>query len=85
MTRLLNHMDKKGVGRVEVKLRPEDEGMPLLPWIEKDNFNPGYLMRDIHKMPRRGDKSEWRHNQDYWKEKEEIPTINLDGAEFSYS
>ena len=56
-----------------------------LPWIEEDNFNPSYLMRDIHKMPRRGDKPEWRHNQDYWKEKDEIPHINLDGAEFAYS
>ncbi len=85
VTRLLNHMDKKGVHRVELALRPEDKDMPILPWIEGDNFNPGYLMRDIHKMPRRGDKPEWRHNQDYWKEKEEIPTINLDGAEFNYS
>ncbi len=85
VTNLLNHMDKKGAHRVEVKLRPEDHNMPLLPWIETDNFNPGYLMRDIHKMPKRGDKPEWRHNQDYWKEKDEIPTINLDGSEFVYS
>jgi hypothetical protein len=34
-----------GAKRVEVALRDEDEGMQLLPWIEADNFNPGYLMR----------------------------------------
>src|SRR3546814_5067644 len=42
---LLNHMDDIGAKKVEVALRPEDEGMAILPWIEADNFNPGYLMR----------------------------------------
>jgi len=42
-------------------------------------------MRGLAKLPKRGDKPEWRHNQDYWREKEEIPNINLDGAEFKYS
>jgi monooxygenase len=82
--RLLQQMDAKGATRVDVQLRPEDQDMPILPWIEDDNFNPSYLMRDIHKMPRRGDKPEWRHNQHYWKEREEIPLIDLDGAEFVY-
>jgi hypothetical protein len=85
VTKLLNKMSGQGAKRVEVQLRPEDHNMPLLPWIEEDNFNPGYLARDIHKMPRRGDKPEWRHNQDYWIEKDEIPAINLDGAEFVYN
>jgi cation diffusion facilitator CzcD-associated flavoprotein CzcO len=71
---LLNHMDKIGAKRVDVQLRAEDEGMPLSPWIEEDNFNPGYLMRGLDKMPRRGDKPEWRHNQDYWTEKDRSPT-----------
>jgi monooxygenase len=58
--------------------------MAILPWIEEDNFNPNYLMRDIDKLPRRGDKPEWRHNQDYWTERVEIPAIDLDGQEFVY-
>jgi monooxygenase len=82
--RLLQQMDAKGASRVDVKLRPEDQDMPILPWIEDDNFNPHYLMRDLHKMPRRGDKPEWRHNQHYWVERNEFPKINLDGAEFVY-
>jgi monooxygenase len=82
---LLKQMDAKGATRVDVQLRPEDQDMPILPWIEDDNFNPQYLMRDIHKMPRRGDKPEWRHNQHYWVEREELPNINLDGAEFVYT
>ncbi len=53
---LLNHMDEIGAKRVEVALRDEDEGMPILSWIEEENFNPNYLMRDIDKLPQRGDK-----------------------------
>ena len=82
--RLLNHMDAKGVRRVDVALRDEDRDMAILPWIEEDNFNPNYLMRDIDKLPRRGEKPEWRHNQDYWSERGEIPNTDLDGAEFVY-
>jgi len=81
---LLNHMDAMGAKRIEVALRDEDKDMEILPWIEEDNFNPNYLMRDLDKLPRRGDKPEWRHNQDYWAERVEIPAIDLDGEEFVY-
>ncbi len=83
--RLLAHMKKKGAKRVEVKFRPEDRDMKLLPWMDADNFNPGYLMRSMDLLPKRGDKHEWQHTQDYWKEKDEIPAIDLDGKEFVYS
>ena len=82
--RLLNHMKKKGAKRVEVTLRPEDKDMELLPWIDPENFNPGYLMRSMHLLPKRGDKPEWQHTQDYWREKDELPAIDLDGKEFVY-
>jgi cation diffusion facilitator CzcD-associated flavoprotein CzcO len=82
--RLLNHMKQKGARRVEVALRPEDRDMPLLPWIDTENFNPGYVLRGMHLLPKRGDKPDWQHTQDYWKEKDEFPAIDLDGAEFVY-
>lgn len=81
---LLNHMDAHGAHRVEVALRDADKDMPLSDWIEPDNFNPGYLMRALALLPRRGDKPEWRHNQDYWAERDQIPQIDLDAAEFVY-
>lgn len=83
--RLLNHMDEKGVHRVEPVIPAADEGMALSPWIDPENFNPGYLMRSMHLLPKRGAKPEWQHTQDYWREKEEIPAIDLDGAEFRYA
>ena len=47
--------------------------MPLPPWIDPENFNPGYLMRGMHLLPKRGDKPEWQHTQDYWGEKDRVP------------
>jgi hypothetical protein len=58
--------------------------MTISDWIDPENFNPGYLMRSLHLMPKRGDKPEWQHTQDYWAERNTLPTIDLDGAEFVY-
>jgi cation diffusion facilitator CzcD-associated flavoprotein CzcO len=83
--RLLNRMKEKGVRMVTPALRPEDEDMPLLPWIDPENFNPGYLMRGMHLLPKRGDKPEWQHTQDYWTEKDEFPAIDLEDPAFVYA
>jgi cation diffusion facilitator CzcD-associated flavoprotein CzcO len=82
--RVLKHMQDKGVRRVEVALRPEDKGLPLLPWIDEASFNPGYVMRGLHLLPKRLDKPEWQHTQDYWAEKDAFPAIDLDDAVFVY-
>jgi cation diffusion facilitator CzcD-associated flavoprotein CzcO len=82
--RLLNHMKDKGARMVTPTLRPEDADMPLLPWIDPENFNPGYIMRGMHLLPKRGDKSEWQHTQDYWTEKDAFPAIDLDDGCFAY-
>ena len=83
--RMLKHMKDTGVHKVVPQLRAEDHNMPLLPWIDAENFNPGYMMRGIHLMPKRGDKPEWQHNQDYWAEKDEFPNIDLEDKAFAYS
>jgi cation diffusion facilitator CzcD-associated flavoprotein CzcO len=82
--RLLRRMDEKGARKVTVALRPEDEGMALSSWIDPENFNPGYLMRGMDLLPKRGDRAEWQHSQDYWREKDELPAIDLDDAAFVY-
>lgn len=82
--RLLRHMKSMGTSRVEVALRPEDKDMAILPWIDAESFNPGYLMRGIDLLPRRGAKPEWQHTQDYWNEKDIFPKIDLDDAAFVY-
>jgi cation diffusion facilitator CzcD-associated flavoprotein CzcO len=82
--RLLAHMKRKGARRIVPALRPQDGNMPLSSWIDPENFNPGYLMRDMHLLPKRGDKPEWQHSQDYWAEKDQFPAIDLDDAAFVY-
>jgi hypothetical protein len=83
--RLLDHMRARGARRVTVALRPEDAGMVALgPWMDPEDFNPGYLMRGIHLLPKRGDKPEWRHTQDHWAEKDAFPAIDLDDPAFVY-
>jgi cation diffusion facilitator CzcD-associated flavoprotein CzcO len=82
--RLLRHMDEKGAKRVEPMLRAEDADMELGPWIDPRDFNPGYLARSLHLLPKSGTKHEWRHTQDYASEKDVFPTIDLDAPEFFY-
>jgi len=82
--RLLNHMKAKGAKKVTPALRPEDRDMPLLPWIDPDNFNPGYVMRYIHLFPKQGSKPQWQHTQDYWSDKDALPNANLDDGALVY-
>ena len=76
--------DRRACRKVVPALRPQEDNMPLHSWIDPENFNPGYLMRDMHLLPKRGDKPEWQHSQDYWAEKDEIPAIDLDDPAFVY-
>jgi hypothetical protein len=41
-------------------------------------------MRSMHLMPKRGDKPEWQHTQDYWAEKDELPKVDLQDSIFRY-
>jgi len=82
--KLLGHMEVRQARMVTPALRPEDEGMALLPWIDPASFNAGYLMRGLHLLPKRGEKPEWQHNQDHWVEKDAIPAIDLDDKAFVY-
>lgn len=81
---LLNQMKARGAKRVVPTLRLQDADMPLLPWIDEENFNPGYMLRGMHLLPKRGDKPEWAHTQDYWSEKDEFAAIDFDDEVFVY-
>jgi cation diffusion facilitator CzcD-associated flavoprotein CzcO len=83
--RLLDHMDAKGAHVVTPQLRPSDRGMPRRPWVDPENFNPGYLTRSLHLMPKQGDRAPWIFTQDYWKEKDEFPNADLDDGALVYS
>jgi cation diffusion facilitator CzcD-associated flavoprotein CzcO len=76
--RLLQHMDAKGADVVRPELRPEETDAERLPWVDPENFNPGYLMRSMHLLPKQLDHQPWVHSQDYWMERSEIPAADLD-------
>jgi len=82
VTRLLDHMEAHQKTRVEPRLRDPD--MPLHDWADLEDFNPGYLLRGQHLLPKRGEASEWRLNQDYWTEKDEFAAIDLADEIFAY-
>ena len=76
--RLLAHMADKGATMVVPALREEDTGMSLGPWVDPENFNPGYLTRSLHLMPQQGDREPWRLLHDYDEEKAVLPAADLD-------
>ena len=82
---LLKEMAVKGAKKVLPELRPEDKNMPLGPWVSPENFNPGYMTRGMHLMPKSGDKPEWQHTQDYWGEKDSLATAFLGDACLKFS
>jgi hypothetical protein len=75
--KLLQHMDKNGLRSVVPQLRAEDQSMQLSPWVRSDNFNPGYLARSMHQLPRQGDRAPWVHLQDYSVDKADFPAAPL--------
>src|ERR1039458_1464072 len=50
--RLLAHMDELGASVVTPTLRDDETRMALAPWVDPDDFNPGYLMRSLHQIGR---------------------------------
>ncbi|MDQ6675108.1 MAG: NAD(P)/FAD-dependent oxidoreductase [Chloroflexota bacterium] len=84
LCRLLNHMQEHGWSKVVPALRAEDQDMPLLPWIDLENFNPGYVLRGMHLLPKRGDKPEWQHTHDYWKDKDTLPAVDLEDGTLAF-
>jgi len=82
--RLLKHMDELGASVATPVLRDEDADMELLPWLDSENFNPGYLMRAMHLLPSQGSNEPWRHTQDYWADREALPVADLDDGALVY-
>ena len=83
VTRLLDHMQSHQKTRVDVALR--DPGMELHDWVEEEDFNPGYMMRGQHLLPKRGAETEWKLSQDYWEEKDAFAAIDLEDEVFRFA
>jgi cation diffusion facilitator CzcD-associated flavoprotein CzcO len=75
---LLDAMRDKGATMVVPTLRDVDADMALGPWVDPENFNPGYLTRSMHLMPQQGSHDPWRLLHDYNVEKESLPAADMD-------
>ena len=82
--RLLGHMEELGAGEVTPELRPADLELERRPWIEATEFNPGYLQRSLHLMPKQLSESPFRLSHDYPSEKEELVSADLDDGILRY-
>ena len=77
ISRMLSFMDGQGTKVVTPTLRPEDQGMEILPFGDP-KFSPGYVQRARNSQPRSGDREPWMMNIDYWDERETLPKIGFD-------
>ncbi|MGY1636303.1 flavin-containing monooxygenase [Geodermatophilus sp. SYSU D00742] len=82
--RLLGHMADRGATMVVPTVPDEDADMPLGPWVDPENFNPGYLSRSMHLMPKQGDREPWTHLHEYAEEREILPAADLDDGTLVY-
>ncbi len=83
--RLLAHMDEVGAGAVTPALRAEERDMTLGPWVDPENFNPGYLTRSLDLLPKQGDRDPWRLLHEYSEEKDILPSADLDDGALVYT
>lgn len=82
--RLLAHMDELGARVVVPELRAEERDMERRPWIDPENFNAGYITRNLDRMPAQGAGGPWRHVQDYETDRRELPLVDLDDGTLVY-
>ncbi len=75
--RMLNDMGQQGSGVVTPTLRSGDSNMPLKPWVEPENFNAGYMVRSLQKMPQQIGIQPWKLETDYFVERELLPRADL--------
>ena len=82
--RLLRHLDEIGASTVTPQLRDHEADSPRLPWIDPENFNPGYIQRGMHLMPKQLGHGPWQMSQDYERDKVELPVVDLDDGTLIY-
>jgi monooxygenase len=82
--RLLATMRDKGATMVVPTLRPQDKDMPLRPWCDPGDFNPGYVMRSQHILYKQGDREPWTHLLEHDEEREILPMADLDDGTLVY-
>lgn len=82
--RMLDHMDARDARSITPKIPQQDRDMPLRPWIDPEDFNPGYIMRSLDQLPRQGDRQPWIMTQDFFRDRVDLPEADLDDGTLIY-
>jgi cation diffusion facilitator CzcD-associated flavoprotein CzcO len=83
--RVLDHMDAKGARTVVPRLRSSETEMTRRPWIDPENFNAGYILRGLDRLPKQGDRQPWLLTQDYFQDRIDLPDADLDDGTLIYA
>ncbi len=83
--RLLAHLRDTGAREVRATLRDDELDMERRPWVEPENFNPGYLARSLELMPKQGDREPWRWGAEYPVEKVALAEADLGDGTLHFS
>jgi hypothetical protein len=73
VTRLINHMDEKGVQIATPVLN--DTNIKTDPWLD---FSSGYVQRSLSMLPKQGPEAPWRQNQNYFADIKEMRKSPID-------
>ena len=58
-------------------------GVPNMAWVF-GYFRASWTLRGVDLLPRQGDRMPWRHTQDYWSDKDELPAADLEDGTLVY-
>jgi cation diffusion facilitator CzcD-associated flavoprotein CzcO len=80
VTRLLNHMDEKGLQIATPVIN--DTNIKTDPWLD---FSSGYVQRSLSMLPRQGPEAPWRQNQNYFADIKEMRKSPIDDGILVFS
>ena len=80
--RVINHMGATDKRQVTPQLRPSDADMVARPWI--DEFQSGYIQRNMPKFPKQGDREPWLNTQNFRRERKTIGKAPVDDGVLTY-
>lgn len=81
----IERFTEKGILTKSGELLESEREMVLGPWIAEEDFNPGYLQRSLHLMPKQGDREPWQYVTDYCRERDILPNVDLDEPQLVYT
>ena len=58
------NLDETGSAACVPRLRQSDQDMVARDWIQ--DFSAGYMQRDMHLLPKQGDRAPWINTQNYF-------------------